>query len=99
MLVSAKANYYVSLIKSQSDNPRQLWDTINSVSGNARPRILPDHVDPCSLVNDCNLFFTTNVTHIRDIMGMPDHIDDSGIDISSTVTRLSSFQEVHESDV
>src|SRR3977135_3683739 len=44
MLASAKAKYYADLVKNQSHNPRQLWETINSLSGNIKPRVLPDHI-------------------------------------------------------
>ena len=54
MLVQAKANYYGYLIDSQSNNPRQLWSTINSLSGNTKSLVLPDHDDITTLVNDCN---------------------------------------------
>jgi hypothetical protein len=72
MLCKAKAEYYVNLLKSQSDNPKQLWSTINSLSGSTKSKVLPDHDHLSSLVNSFNLFFTDKVTQIRANIGLID---------------------------
>ena len=86
MLYKAKADYYVNLVKCQSGNPKKLWTTINSLSGNAKPKVLPDHDDLSSLVNSFNLFFTDKVTQIRAKIGITETADNvnSFIEISST---------------
>jgi len=99
MLASAKASYYVSLMKNQSENLRQLWATINSLSGHNKPKILPDHANLSSLVNDFNLFFTNKVTEIRDSIAVPDDNYRSVPVDASCTTCMSTFQGVHEADV
>ncbi len=104
MLYKAKANYYVNLVKSQSDNPKQLWTAINSLSGNTKSKVLPDHDNLSSMVNSFNLFFTGKVTQIRANIGIIDHPDnvdsanDLSPDVSSTV-NMSAFQSIKESDI
>ena len=99
ILVNAKAKYYVSLVKSHCNNPRQLWATINSLSGHITSKVLPDHENISSLVNDFNLFFTNKVTQIRANIGMADNTDKSSLDMSSCVTHMSVFHEVKEADI
>ena len=100
MLAGAKAKYYVSLVQSQSDNPRQLWATINSISGCIKSKVLPDHDNISTLVNDFNLFFTDKVIQIRaKIAGTAGGIDNSSLDISNSSASMSVFQEVTEADV
>ena len=100
MLYKAKADYYVNLVKCQSGNPKQLWTTINSLSGNAKPKVLPDHDDLSSLVNGFNLFFTDKVTQIRAKIGTTETADNvnSVIEISST-DQMSVFEETKEVDI
>ena len=99
MLASAKAKYYTDLVKSQSHNPRQLWETINSLSGNVKSKVLPDHENISTLVNDFNLFFTNKVNQIRSNIGMPDEANDQALDIPHNATNLSIFSEVKEADI
>jgi len=104
MLYKAKANYYVNLVKSQSDNPKQLWTAINSLSGNTKSKVLPDHDNLSSLVNSFNLFFTGKVTQIRANIGIIDHPDNVNSanhlspEVSSTV-HMSAFQSIKEADI
>src|SRR3977135_128017 len=103
MLYKAKAKYYVNLVKSQSDNPKQLWTAINSLSGNTKSKVLPDH-DNLSLVNSFNLFFTGKVTQIRANIGIIDHPDNVNSanhlspEVSSTI-HMSAFQSIKEADI
>ena len=99
MLASAKAKYYADLVKNQSHNPRQLWETINSLSGNIKPKVLPDHENISTLVNDFNLFFTNKVTQIRANIGMSDEVNDQTLDIPSSVANMCIFHEVKEADI
>ena len=104
MLFKAKANYYSNLVKSQSDNPKQLWTTINSLSGNVKSKVLPDHDNLSLLVNSFNLYFTDKVTQIRAKIGISDcpNIVNSTIQLSSEVSptsHLSVFQEIKEAEV
>ena len=39
MLVSAKAKYYVNLVDRQCHNPKQLWATIHSLTGNIKSQL------------------------------------------------------------
>lgn len=104
MLYKAKANYYVNLVKSQSDNPKQLWTTINSLSGNTKSKVLPDHDNLSSLVNSFNLFFTGKVAQIRANIGIIDHPDNVNSanhlspEVSSTA-HMSVFQGIKEADI
>ena len=70
MLASAKAKHYVSLVKNNSGNPKQLWSTIQTLSGNTKSRILPDHDNMATLVNDFNCYFIDKVAQIRDNINM-----------------------------
>jgi len=104
MVYKAKANYYVNLVKSQSDNPKQLWTVINSLSGNTKSKVLPDHDNLSSLVNSFNLFFTGKVKQIRANIGIIDHPDNVNSanhlspEVSSTV-HISTFQSIKEVDI
>ena len=103
MLHKAKADYYVNLVKSKSDNPKQLWTTIDSLSGNTKSKVLPDHDDLSSLANCFNMYFTDKVTQIRekihasDRPGTVDDVD-SAIPVSATA-QMSVFQEIREEDI
>jgi hypothetical protein len=99
LLASAKAKYYADLVKDQSHNPRQLWETINSLSGNIKPKVLPDHENISTLVNDFNLFFTNKVTQIRANIGISDVVNDRTFDIPSSVANMSTFHEVNEAHI
>jgi len=99
MIADAKAKYYTNLAKTQSSNPRQLWATINSLSGHVKPKILPDHENLSSLVNDFNLFFTNKVTQLRSSMGMPGKTVESSFEMILNVSHWSVFQETNEVDV
>src|ERR1700722_20903489 len=100
MLCKAKAEYYVNLLKSQSDNPKQLWSTINSLSGSTKSKVLPDHDHLSSLVNSFNLFFTDKVTQIRANIGL---IDEPAANFlsseASSTASMSVFQNVTEADI
>src|ERR1700722_12547913 len=100
MLCKAKAEYYVNLLKSQSDNPKQLWSTINSLSGSTKSKVLPDHDHLSSLVNSFNLFFTDKVTQIRANIGL---IDEPAANFlsseASSNASMSVFQNVTEADI
>ena len=104
MVYKAKATYYTNLVKSQSDNPKKLWTTINFLSGNSNSKVLPDHDNISSLVNSFNLFFTDKVKQIRaniDIIDHPDKVNSAhhlSSEVSSTV-HMSAFQSIEESDV
>ena len=100
MLENAKASYYVNLVESHSNNPRQLWATINSLSGNAKSQVLPDHENITSLVNDFNLFFINKVNHIPTNIGVltvKSHV--SSPTIPNSVAHMSTFKEIKEADV
>src|SRR5277367_6251347 len=85
MIADAKAKYYTNLVKTQSSNPRQLWATINSLSGHVKPKILPDHENLSSLVNDFNLSFTNKVTQLHSNMAM------SGKTVESSFEMILNF--------
>ena len=99
MQASTKAKYYADLVKNQSHNPRQLWETINSLSGNIKPKVLPDHENISTLVNDFNLFFTNKVTQIRANIVMSDEVNDQTLDIPSSVANMCIFHEVKEANI
>jgi hypothetical protein len=104
MLSEAKVNYYTNLVKSQSDNPKQLWATVNSLSGDNKSKVLPDYDNLSSLVNSFNLFFTGKVTQIRSKIGSTDHHHDDNFSnhlspVVSTTVPMSTFQEVKEADI
>jgi hypothetical protein len=104
MLHKAKANYYIGLVKSQSDNPKQLWSTINSLSGNAKSKDLPEHDNLPSLVNSFNLFFAGKISQIRANITMNDlpvnanSLNQLRSEVSYTAA-MSVFQEMKESDI
>jgi len=99
MLATAKAKYYISLVENNSNNPRQLWSTINSLSGNVKSRVLPDHENLSSLVNSFNVFFTDKVTQIRANIGIVDNVDSPSLDNSSSIANMSVFHEMKEADI
>jgi hypothetical protein len=104
MLYKVKANYYVGLVKSQSDNPKQLWSTINSLSGNVKSKDLPEHDNLPSLVNSFNLFFAGKISQIRANIAINDlpvnanSLNQLRSKVSSTAA-MSVFQEMKESDI
>ena len=73
MLIRAKANYYTSLIESSTNNPRQLWSTINTISGRSKLQMLPEHDNITILSNQFNQFFTDKVAQIRTDIGILPH--------------------------
>ena len=106
MLCKAKANYYVKLVKTQSSNPKQLWTSINSLSGTTKSKVLPDHENLSTLVNSFNHYFTGKVTQIRANIGIGiiDHLDITKFadNIKSTVSstaQMSVFQDIKEADI
>src|SRR5271167_3698548 len=99
MLASAKVKYYIDLVKNQSHNPRQLWETINSLSGNIKAKILPDHEGIFNLVNDFNSFFTNKVILIRAGIGVSDAFNDPTYDVHSSAANMSVFHKVREADI
>ena len=99
MLASAKVKYYADLVKNQSHNPRQLWETINSLSGNIKAKILPDHESIFNLVNDFNSFFTNKVIQIRTGIGVSDEFNDLTYDVHSSAANMSVFHKVREADI
>ena len=99
MLANAKVKYYADLVRNQSHNPRQLWETINSLSGNIKSKVLPDHECISSLVNDFNAFFTNKVTQIRADKGVSDEFNDLTLNLNASVSNMSDFQLVKESDI
>ena len=106
MLCKAKANYYVKLVKTQSSNPKQLWTSINSLSGTTKSKVLPDHENLSTLVNSFNHYFTGKVTQIRANIGIGiiDHLDITKFadniksNVSSTA-QMSVFQDIKEADI
>src|ERR1700722_11149336 len=100
MLCKAKAEYYVNLLKSQSDNPKQLWSTINSLSGSTKSKVLPDHDHLSSLVNSFNLFFTNKVTQIHANIAL---IHEPAANLlsseASSTASMSVFQIFTEADI
>src|SRR5271156_2499648 len=99
MLANAKVKYYADLVKNQSHNPRQLWETINSLSGNIQAKVLPANANITSLVNDFNLFFTNKVTQIRANIGVSDEFDGSTYVLNSVLSNMSVFNVVKESEI
>src|SRR5271167_2467333 len=99
MLASAKVRYYADLVKNQSHNPRQLWETINSLSGNMKSKILPDHESILNLVNDFNSFFTNKVIQICTGIGVSDDFNDLTYDIHSSAANMSVFHKVREANI
>ena len=99
MLATAKAKYYISLVENNSNNPRQLWSTINSLSGNVKSRVLSDHENLSSLVNSFNVFFTGKVTQIRANIGIVDNVKLTSLDNSSSIADMSVFHEMKEADI
>src|SRR3981189_1219747 len=77
MLCKAKANYCVKLVKTQSINPKQLWTSINSLSGTTKSKVLPDYENLSTLVNSFNHYFTGKVTQMWANIGVGiiDHLD------------------------
>src|SRR5271154_352768 len=99
ILAKANAKYYICLVENNSSNPRQLWSTINSLSGNVKPRALPDHENLSSLVNSFNVFFTGKVTQIRANIGIVDNVDFISLDNSFSISDMSVFHEMKEADI
>src|SRR5271156_6217332 len=96
LLAASKAKYYTTLIESSSDNPRQLWSTIKSISGQRKLKILPKHVSNLVLANEFNSFFTNKVVQIQADIGI---VDQDSIIRNVQTTQLCSFQKVKSDDV
>ena len=97
LLAASKAKYYTTLIESSSDNPRQLWSTVKSISGQRKLMILPKHVSILALANEFNSFFTNKVVQIRADIGIVDQ--DSVIRNVQTTSQFCNFQKVKSDDV
>ena len=57
--------YYTRLIESSTNNPRQLWSTINTISDRSKLQIPPEHDNNTILSNQFNQFFNDKVAQIR----------------------------------
>ena len=43
MMSKAKSDYYTSLLSNNSDNPRQMWNSVNKILHREKSKPLPDH--------------------------------------------------------
>jgi hypothetical protein len=64
-IVKAKKLYHSNLIASNSTNPRQLWNTVNSLLHRSTTRSLPSATSIASLADKFTSFFSDKVTKLR----------------------------------
>ena len=91
-----KAEYYSTVIRNNSHDPKKLWQALRHVLDKAQEMILPPHQSEKSLANQLASFFNQKFKRIRDMFTAS----------SSTVIppmcpppNLSHFNEVSENEV
>ena len=74
MMSKAKSDYYTSLLSNNSDNPRQMWNSVNKILHREKSKPLPDHTSLDTLCSSFSKFFTDKITLIRSNFDTNDHI-------------------------
>ena len=65
MMSKSKSDYYTSLLSNNSDNPRQMWNSVNKFLHRDKSKPLPDHTSLDTLCSSFSKFFTDKITLIR----------------------------------
>ena len=66
LMSKAKHNWYSKLVSESKDNPRKLWDTINTILHRKKTTSLPDCTSSLKLANSFKQFFADKIKKIRD---------------------------------
>ena len=74
MMSKSKSDYYTSLLSNNSDNPRQMWNSVNKILHREKSKPLPDHTSLDTLCSSFSKFFTDKITLIRSNFDTNDHI-------------------------
>ena len=64
MTSKATYHYYTNFISMHSENPRQLWKSINAMLHRDKPKVLPDSSSLDTLCMSSR-YFTDKIVHIR----------------------------------
>ena len=98
-MATAKADFYSNIISENSDDPRKLWKTINSVLHRKPTPSLPDHDSPDLLCQKFSDFFVNKISKIR--QAFPPRSPDTSIDLVSgdSIHSLSSFSSASSNEI
>ena len=91
-----KGSYYTNLITANSDDPKQLWQSLRKVLHRTSETVLPAHSSEKSLVDTFASFFTNKISKIRDTFPTSGSFNDAPDSVSPA---FSTFKPVTEDEV
>ena len=65
MMSKAKSDYYTHFITTNSENPRQMWKSVNAILQRQKLKALPEHSSLDTLCSSFSKYFTDKIARIR----------------------------------
>ena len=65
MMSKAKSDYYTHFITTNSENPRQMWKSVNKILHRQKLKALPEHSSLDTLCSSFSKYFTDKIARIR----------------------------------
>ena len=65
MMSKAKSDYYTHFISINSENPRQMWKSVNTILHRQKLKALPEHSSLDTLCSSFSKYFTDKIARIR----------------------------------
>ena len=65
MMSKAKSDYYTHFISTNSENPRQMWKSVNTILHRQKLKALPEHSSLDTLCSSFSKYFTDKIARIR----------------------------------
>ena len=65
MMSKAKSDYYTHFITTNSENPRQMWKSVNTILHQQKLKALPEHSSLDTLCSSFSKYFTDKIARIR----------------------------------
>ena len=65
MMSKAKSDYYAHFISTNSENPRQMWKSVNTILHRQKLKALPEHSTLDTLCSSFPKYFTDKIARIR----------------------------------
>ena len=65
MMSKAKSDYYTHFITTNSENPRQMWKSVNKILHRQKLKALPQHSSLDTLCSSFSKYFTDKIARIR----------------------------------
>ena len=75
MMSKAKSDYYTNFISTNSENPRQMWKSINTILHHQKLKALPEHSSLDTLCSSFSKYFTDKTACIRSNFFINDKYD------------------------